>query len=242
MFDSGLGGLSVVSQVRKALPDADIIYFADNAHVPYGERSADEVRSFAVAITSFLIEKGADSVVMACNMSSAIALETAINEHPNTPIFGMINSGVKAALEVCGSSPIGILATSGTVKSEAYIKAIQQLKPDCEVLQQACPKFVPIVESGNSQTEEAQEAARTYLQPVINAGCKTIILGCTHYPFLLNVIKAAVGTDITIIDPAVQLAEDLKVNSNNSASKQGKSIFYTSGSSVEFKELGGLFL
>ena len=244
MFDSGLGGLSVVSQVRKALPDADIIYFADNAHVPYGERSADEVKSFAIAITDFLIEKGADAVVMACNMSSAIALETTINLYPDTPILGMINSGARAALDTNGESPIGILATSGTVKSKAYITEIRKITPNCQVFQQACPKFVPIVESGISENDEAEEAARIYIESLINAKCKTIILGCTHYPFLINIIKSAAGPGISIIDPAIQLAEDIKatITNNRVSNRTAKSIYYTSGSSAEFKKLGEIFL
>lgn len=245
MFDSGLGGLSVVSQVRKALPDADIIYFADNAHVPYGERSADEVKSFAIAITAFLIENGADAVVMACNMSSAIALDTTIRLYPNTPILGMINSGARAAIkETNGESPIGILATSGTIKSNAYITEIQKLTPGCQVFQQACPKFVPIVESGISAKDEAEEVARNYIDSLISAECKTIILGCTHYPFLINIIKSAAGSGISIIDPAIQLAEDIKatVTNNRAYNKTAKSIYYTSSSSADFKKLGGIFL
>ncbi|MFQ3549163.1 MAG: glutamate racemase [Armatimonadota bacterium] len=248
VFDSGLGGLSVVKQIIDCMPNEDIVYFADNAHVPYGERPLEQIRDFAVEITSFLIEKGAKAVVMACNMSSAVALESARLHFPNVPIIGVIEPGVIAALKSSDSEKLGVLATSGTVKSMAYYNIAKSISPNCEVHQQACPKFVPIVESGNAESEEAEAYACVYVEPLLEKGCKSIILGCTHYPYLRKaIVSACNGEDIKIIDPAEETAKVLSdiLKSGNMQTKKnsmGKYIFYTSGDTKSFSELGSLFL
>ncbi len=255
VFDSGLGGLSVAAQILKRTPNERIAYFADNAHVPYGERPLEEIRGFALGITGFLIEKGAKAVVMACNMSSAVALDAAREAFPGVPILGVIEPGAKAALEkvagsrlqVTGGCPsIGVLATTGTVKSEAYVRAVERLDSSARVVQQACPRFVPLVESGRADSEEAEAAARTYVEPLRRAGCGAIVLGCTHYPFLRKAISAAAGPSVVIIDPAEETAQLLRntLVERGIASDRldGEHEFYASGDTEGFAELGSTFL
>ncbi len=246
IFDSGLGGLSVAAELVKLLPNERIIYFADNAHVPYGERPLDEIRHFALQITQFLADRGAKAVVMACNMSSAMALEPAREAHPDLPILGVINPGAKAAVDISDGGPIGVLATTGTVNSKAYVHAIARFDPDARVIQQACPRLVPLVEQGRAESEEAEAAVRGYVAPLLDKGCKTIILGCTHYPFLGDQIRSAAGSDVAVVDPAEETVRTLK-NILLERGMQGDRLttphaFYTSGGTPEFAALGSAFL
>lgn len=256
MFDSGLGGLSVAAQIARKLPSERIIYLADNAHVPYGERPLEEIRGFALDIVGFLIDMGAKAVVMACNMSSAAALDAARERYAGTPVLGVIEPGARAAVRnerqaVAGGesgerSAIGVLATTGTVKSEAYVRSLEKLDPSLRVVQQACPKFVPLVESGRADSEEAEVAARACVAPLLSAGCGTIVLGCTHYPFLRAAIEAAAGPGVNIVDPAKETADEL----SNILLERGMASdllvepheFYTTGETEGFAELGGAFL
>ena len=246
IFDSGLGGLSVAREVIGALPRERIIYFADTAHVPYGERPLTEIKGFALGITRFLIEEGAKAVAMACNMSSAVALEEARARWPEIAILGVIEPGSKAAIEVAGGRPIGVLATTGTVKSEAYVRAIHRLDASPAVVQQACPKFVPLVEAGLADSEEAEAAACDYVAPILRAGCRTIILGCTHYPFLRRAIESAAGPGVAIVDPAEEtaraLAKVLHERGIAADAPDGPHTFYASGETRGFAELGSRFL
>ena len=246
IFDSGLGGLSVAAEVVKQLPDERIIYFADNAHVPYGERPLDEIRYFALQITQFLLGRGAKAVVMACNMSSAMALEPAREAHPDVPILGVIDPGAKAAVDVSDGGPIGVLATTGTVNSKAYTRAVARFDSGARVIQQACPRLVPLVEQGKADSEEAEVAVRDYVRPLLGERCATIILGCTHYPFLPDRIRSAAGSEVAIVDPAEETVRTLRnillergVQSDQLALPHA---FYTSGETAEFAALGSAFL
>ncbi|MCX6343661.1 MAG: glutamate racemase [Armatimonadetes bacterium] len=246
IFDSGLGGLSVAARVLNTLPNERIIYFADNAHVPYGEKPMDIIRGYALEITQFLINKGAKAVVMACNMSSASALETAQKRFPEVPIIGMIEPGARAALSVANGKPIGVLATTGTINNGAYARTINHLDAACKVVGQACPKFVPLVESGQAESEEAKAAARMYVAPLASEYCSTIILGCTHYPFLKRAIEAAAGSSIAIVDPADEvtrtLAAILAKLGKTSDALASPHEFYTSGDTAGFASIGSAFL
>lgn len=246
IFDSGLGGLSVAARVLDKLPNERIIYLADNAHVPYGERPLDEILGFALDITDYLIGLGAKAVVMACNMSSAIALDQARLRHPQVPIIGVIEPGAAAAVRAADGHPIGVLATTGTVRSEAYPRTITRLDPSAQVAQQACSKFVPLVESGRSDSEEAEAAACGYVLPLVSQGCKTLILGCTHYPFLRKAIEAAAGPDVTIVDPAEEtvgtLANELARTGLASSRLAGPHEFRATGETHDFAALGSTFL
>ncbi len=246
IFDSGLGGLSVARQVLRLLPNESIVYFADNAHVPYGERPLDQINDFAHEITRFLIDKGAKAVVMACNMSSAIALESARERFPDTPILGVIEPGAKSAVDCGAGAPIGVLATTGTVKNGAYVRAIQRFDADRAVVQQACPKFVPLVESGDAESDAARSAARACVAPLVRAGCRTIVLGCTHYPFLRAAIESAAGRDVAIVDPAEETAlhvQNILIQRHlASDGPRSQHVFYASGETAEFSALGSEFL
>lgn len=246
VFDSGLGGLSVAARILRTLPDERIIYFADTAHVPYGERSFDEIQQFSLGITRFLIEKGVKAVVAACNLSSAVALTNVSKTWPDVPILGVIEPGARAAVRASNGNPIGVLATTGAIKSRAYDNAIARLDKSIKVTGQACPKFVPLVESGLAESDQAEDAALEYVRPLIEAGCATIVLGCTHYPFLTKSIRSAAGRDIAIIDPAQETAAELGniLNEHNIASDGLESAheFYSSGDASGFMDLGSKFL
>lgn len=245
IFDSGLGGLSVARNVLEALPNESIIYFADTAHVPYGERSADEVRGFALGICDFLIDQGAKAIVMACNMSSAIALDEARLRHPSTPILGVIEPGAAAAVCCSNGSAIGVLATTGTVKSGAYLRAIAAAKPECEVVQVPCPDFVPLIESGMADSDEARDAAADYVAALGGSKCGTIILGCTHYPFVRKAVEQA-ANGATIVDPAeettrrlAQILDDCNLHTTQPGPSHK---FCCSGQTQGLKTIGSSFL
>jgi glutamate racemase len=209
VFDSGLGGLTVVREVFRQLPGVPILYVADTAHVPYGPRPAHEILAFAHGIIDALLEAGATSILAACNMSSAVALPH-LHEKYDAPLVGMIQPGVSAALDGRGEGPLGVLATEGTCKSGAYPLAANLQRPDLEVIQSPCPRFVPLVEAGQTHGPEARAAAEEYLQPLLQAGCKTIILGCTHYPWLLPVLRDVAGSGARFVDPAQAAVEELR--------------------------------
>ncbi|MBW3625024.1 MAG: glutamate racemase [Armatimonadetes bacterium] len=209
VFDSGLGGLTVAREIMRQMPGTPMIYLADTAHVPYGPRPACEIQAFAHGIIRALLDAGAGAVVAACNMSSALALPTLLDDYP-VPILGMIHPGVDAAFRVMDSGPLGVIATEGTCKSYAYPSRAQALRPDLEVLQSPCPDFVPLVEAGRTESAEAYAASERYLRPLLGAGCKTIILGCTHYPWLLPVLKDVAGPEVWFVDPAQAAVEALQ--------------------------------
>lgn len=246
MFDSGLGGLSVAARVMRRLPNERILYFADSAHVPYGERPLEDIREYALGIIGFLVDRGAKAVVMACNMSSAAALDAARLAYPDTPIIGVIEPGAKAAAGVCKGAPVGVLATSGTIRSEAYVRAVARFEPSVSVIGQACPKFVPLIESGQADSEDAEAAARTYVEPLLAAGCRTIVMGCTHYPFLRDQIQAAAGPSVTLIDPAEETARVLENTLLERGLASSRIIaphgFYASGDASGFATIGSTFL
>jgi glutamate racemase len=245
VFDSGLGGLTIAGEILHHLPDESIVYFADTAHVPYGERPLAEIEGFAIGITGFLIEHGAKIVVMACNMSSAAALESARVVFPNIPILGVIEPGSRAAVAT-GSKSIGVLATTGTTKSGAYGRAIRNLDPETTVIEQACPAFVPLIEGGMADSEDAEVAVRKYVEPVLASGASTLVLGCTHYPFLRPVIERA-APGATIVDPAEETVQEL----HNILTEHGiaapvndlkEHTFFASGDTDGFARLGSKFL
>lgn len=245
VFDSGLGGLTVASEILRNLPDESIIYFADTAHVPYGERPLEEIEEFALGITRFLIEHGAKAVVMACNMSSAASLESAVETFADVPILGVIEPGSRAAVRT-NSKAIGVLATTGTVKSGAYSRIIGRLAPDAEVWEQPCPAFVPLVESGLADSEEAEAAVRKCVEPLVSNGARTLILGCTHYPFLRPAIERT-APNAVIIDPAEETVRELHkiLEERDMLSRPGASgehAFYASGDTNSIAKLGSKFL
>jgi glutamate racemase len=208
VFDSGLGGLTVVRQMLQSLPEERILFLADQAHVPYGGRDLAEVCSFACGISEGLFAAGCKAVVMACNISSATALDAVRSNHPDALVLGMIEPGARAAAAATRNGRIGVLATVGTVKSGAYTRTLHCIAPEACVLEVPCPEFVPLVETGALATPEARRAAETYLQPLLDAGTDTVVLGCTHYPFLLPLIQQ-IAPRIHFVDPAQQTVLEL---------------------------------
>ncbi|HXG23334.1 MAG TPA: glutamate racemase [Chthonomonadales bacterium] len=214
IFDSGVGGLTVVRAILRRYSHERILYVADQAHVPYGERPLEDIRRFAGGISDFLAEQGCKAIVMACNISSACALPSIAAKLAPLPIFGMIDPAVRRAVEVDPQAAIGVLATTGTVRSGAYTTQIRALNPQARVIEVACPRFVPLVEAGELYSQETMEAAYTYLMPLARAECRTIILGCTHYPFLLPTLRRAAADlfpgPVRFIDPAEETAQALE--------------------------------
>ncbi len=203
IFDSGLGGLTVLRQVQQLLPHESVIYFADTANVPYGDKPLPVVRDLALRLTDELVRQGVKLVVIASGTSTAAGLDAARARHPDLPILGTIEAGARAALGRPG--PIGVLATDATVCSRAFTQAVHALDPARRVIEQGCPRFVPLVESGLAETPEATAAARVYLAPLLRSEVQSIILGCTHFPFLLPALHDALGeTRVrpTFVDPA----------------------------------------
>jgi len=247
IFDSGLGGLSVARRILERLPQESIAYVADQAHVPYGERSPDEICGFALGISDFLIGRGAKLVIMACNMSSATAIVPAADLFPGIPVIGMIEAAARAAHRTAPLGAIGVLATKGTVSTGAYTRSLARVLPDTEVFEQPCPRFVPIVEQGMSDSPEADAAAREYVTPLLESGCRTIILGCTHYPFLIGAIREIAGPDIAIIDPAEETAIEaanilLDAGLLNPPHAEPVHAYFTTGAPGQLAELGSRFL
>ena len=242
LFDSGVGGLTVVSALLRRYPALHVVYVADQAHVPYGGRSIDEVAGFAAGISRFLVGLGCSAIVMACNISSATALEIVSAEHPQVPILGVIGPAVARACAAPATGPIGVLATEGTVRSGAYERYIARLAPDRLVRQVACPDFVPLVELGHANTPAAVRAARTYLRPLVAAGCEQVILGCTHYPYLLPALLGAAAeleaSRIRFVDPADETAAALLTLVPDLAERSGPRapVLLTTGSPAHFAE------
>ncbi|HUO51035.1 MAG TPA: glutamate racemase, partial [Gemmatimonadaceae bacterium] len=181
VFDSGLGGLTVVHELRRQLPAERLIYFGDTARVPYGPKSPDTVRRYAAEITEWLIAQGVKAVVVACNTATAHALPMLRERFP-LPVIGVIEPGARAAVRASASGRIGVIGTSGTIASGAYERAIRALRPGAEVTSRACPLFVPLVEEGWLDTPATRLVADEYLRPLAEHGCDALVLGCTHYP------------------------------------------------------------
>lgn len=230
IFDSGVGGLTVMKEILDQLLDVRIVYFGDTARVPYGNRSREELIHFGEEIVTFLIGQGAEVIVAACNTSSATALPF-LRERFDIPMIGMIEPGARLAVEKTIAGRIGLIATETTVRSKAYSSGVSRAlakgslpkfsvlreawqhgdQPIALVKAQGCPLFVPLIEAGLSRSTEARAIAKTYLAPLQAAGIDTLIMGCTHYPFLEPIIRDILGEDVLIVDPAVAVVQELEI-------------------------------
>lgn len=242
IFDSGVGGLSVLREIKKILPDERYLYYSDNAHCPYGEKSRDYIIDRARYITELMLEKGADIIVVACNTATAAAIKTLREEFP-VPFIGM-EPAVKPAAALTHTGIVGVLATAGTLKAEKYQNTRCRYAEDVQVVEHVGEGFVELVESGNTTGRVAENIVGESLEPLLDAGADTIVLGCTHYPFLSETISKVAGMltpdrNITIIDPAPAVAKHLhKIMKEKAIIKNdGFSIeLYSSGdSSVLFR-------
>jgi len=209
IFDSGVGGLTVARAVLQALPGARILYFADTAYAPYGDRPLDQISQFVEAILRFLEGEGVDAIVAGCNISWALLLSGKV-QAPSVPVFELLTPGAQAAAAATGNGIVGVLATTRTVESGAYPKAIEARRPGVRVVQQACPALVPLVERGELDSPAARQAVAECVRPLRKAGADTMVLGCTHYPFLTPLIAAEAGPGVWLVDPADEAARRLR--------------------------------
>lgn len=205
VFDSGVGGLTVVHELQRQLPAESLIYFGDTARVPYGNKSPDTVRRYAREILGFLLELDVKMVVVACNTASAHALEYLRSVSP-VPVEGVLGPGARAAVSASRTRRIGVIGTAGTMASGAYERAIRALAPEAAVFQRACPLFVPLVEEGRLDGEVTRLVAHEYLAPLRDAGVDTLVLGCTHYPLLKPLLAEVMGPGVRLIDSAEETA------------------------------------
>jgi glutamate racemase len=205
IFDSGIGGLTVARALFEQLPGESTVYFGDTARVPYGPKSPETVRRYSLEILRWLLEQRVKAVVIACNTSTAHALETLQRESP-VPVIGVIEPGAVAAASAAGERPIGVIGTAGTIASNAYAKAIRRAHPEARVEQRACPLFVPLVEEGWFDHPAADLIAREYLAPLTAADVGTLVLGCTHYPLLKPLLQRVMGSGVRLIDSGEETA------------------------------------
>lgn len=212
VFDSGLGGLTVVRALRAVLPNEDIIYLGDTARVPYGTKGKDTVVRYALGCANHLVRRGVKAIVIACNTVSAVAPER-LRVELDIPILGVIDPGAQAATEKTRVFKVGVLATAGTIASGAYPRAVAALSSRTETFGQAAPLLVPLAEEGWTTGEVPRLAARRYLEPLARAGVDVVVLGCTHYPLLFSVLeeeaKAMIGPHVVIVDSARAVARDV---------------------------------
>lgn len=205
MFDSGVGGLTVLKEIQRLLPAEELLYLGDTARVPYGTKSPATVRRYALEAAAFLTRRRVKMLVVACNTASSVALPD-LEYQFQLPVIGVIEPGAKRAVSVTRSGRIGVIGTEGTIKSGAYTLAIKKLAPDAEVQAVPCPLFVPLVEEGWLDHPVTRLAAREYLGALGDHGIDTLVLGCTHYPLLKNVLQQVLGPDVTLIDSAEETA------------------------------------
>lgn len=243
VFDSGVGGLTVVKSLWEHFPQEQILYFGDTAHLPYGSRSPEQIIHFGLEILEFLLGHTVKAVIAACNTSSSVSLAR-LREKSPVPVFGMIEPGVQAAIGKTKNKRIGILATQTTVNSGAYERLFRVSDPSVQVFTQPCPLFVPLVENGRTGRRETYRIARSYLKPLQEAGIDTLVLGCTHYPFLAPVIKHIMGAEIELVDPAREvvwmLGAFLKLDEQRGETPQH--LFFVSGPAASFYTTGREFL
>ena len=207
IFDSGAGGLSVFREIRKVLPDEDYIYYSDSANCPYGEKPMEFIIDRCRKITDMLINEGAEIIVVACNTATAAAIRT-LREEYSIKFIGM-EPAIKPAAQFTKTGTVGVLATAGTLKSEKYLKHKEKYASDIRIIEHVGDGFVELVEKGIISGPEAESIVRKSLEPLLDAGADTIVLGCTHYPFLSDVIIGLAGPEIRLIDPAPAIAKHL---------------------------------
>jgi len=205
VFDSGIGGLTVLHELMRALPHEQLIYLGDTGRTPYGTKSAETVRQYSIENTEFLLERGIKVLVVACNTASSVALEV-MAERAAAPVIGVIEPGAAEAARVTRNRRIGVVGTEATIGSGAYTRALRRLAPDLEIYTRACPLFVPLAEEGWVDNDIARNAARLYLASLRQSGIDTLVLGCTHYPLLRGVIAEVMGPKVKLVDSAASTA------------------------------------
>ena len=247
IFDSGIGGLTVTKEIIKHMPNEDIVYFGDTARVPYGNKSSETIQKFSLEIANFLLGKNIKILVIACNTASSYALEY-LQKMIDIPIVGVIEPGAEAACKITKNNKIGVIGTKGTITSQSYHNTLKLINSELEIVNKACPLFVPLVEEGWIDKKVSYLVAEEYLAELKNNGIDTLILGCTHYPILKNVIAKVLGKKIQIVDSAVETAIKVKqiLEEYNLLEQEtlgmgyslGKYVFYVSDDAEKFREFG----
>ncbi|WP_309729009.1 glutamate racemase [Chamaesiphon sp. OTE_75_metabat_556] len=243
VFDSGVGGLTVLQEIYRQLPNESVLYFGDTARVPYGTRSAAEIIQFTRQTLDWMVSQGVKMAIVACNTSSALALETVRAEY-DLPILGVILPGARAA--ALQGRRIGVIATPATVKSNAYLHAIQEANPTAQVWQVACPEFVPLIETNRINDPQTLAIAQEYIQPLLDQSIDTLIYGCTHYPHLEPVLRQFVPMSVKFINPAVAVvaaaAKELNVLGIQSHHPASPTQFVVSGNPSQFTQVATQWL
>lgn len=246
IFDSGVGGLTVVKEIFKTLPNEQIVYLGDTARVPYGTKSAESVKRFSIENTEFLMQFNVKLIVVACNTASSISLPV-LRKRFKVPVIGVIKPGARKAVELTRNNRIGVIGTPTTIKSRSYEKEIKSLSKRIEVISRACPLFVPLAEEGWLNGKITSDITKKYLAPLRRKSIDTLVLGCTHYPLLKNVILQAVGKGVNIVDSASSVAEEVagtlrKFNALSCASKKPEHRFFATDAIEQFAKAGERFL
>lgn len=239
VFDSGVGGLSVLRAIRQQHPSLDILYLADQAHVPYGPRSLAEVRQFSEAITRYFLQQGASLIVVACNTASAAALHHLRESFPSVPFVGM-EPAVKPAAEHTASGVVGVLATPATFQGALYASVVERFAHGVRILQSTCPGLVEQIEGGNLDRLETRQILTDALQPMLAEKIDTIVLGCTHYPFVIPVIQQIAGPAVRVIDPAPAIARQVgrllvRHTLHTPSATKGRTVYLTTGEQAPFQ-------
>ena len=247
VFDSGIGGLTVLKEIRREMPQENIVYFGDTAHLPYGTKSKETITKFSIDNVNFLRNLGAKVVVVACNTASALSLD-ALKKEFTFPVIGVIEPGAKQALTKTKNGRVGIIGTKSTIGSGSYESCLKKLDPSVKVYSEACPLFVPFVEEGWLDGAIVSKVARIYLTQLKSFGIDTLILGCTHYPLLAKVIQKTIGLHVKLVNSAEETAREAKALleklglSSKKKTNHSQTQFYVSDEPEQFRVLGERFL
>jgi glutamate racemase len=246
VFDSGIGGLTVVKRIHQFLPNESIIYFGDTARVPYGSKSNSTVIEYSLQDAHFLIKKNVKIIVAACNTASSAALSV-LRDKLDLPVIGMIEPGARSAIESTKNGKIGIIGTYATINNKSYSKELKKLDKKLKIYEKACPLFVPLAEEGMVKHPATKLIAEEYLADFKSKGIDTLILGCTHYPILSSVIQEAVGDEVTLIDSGTAASAIVEnyldgIGLRNQSNLEGISEFFVSDLPNKFKTIAGRFL
>lgn len=241
IFDSGIGGLTVMQAVMQRIPGHPILYFGDTARVPYGGKSCETIQRYALEISQFLVSKDIQLLVVACNTATAYALDL-LRQELTIPVIGVIAPGAKAAAAATKNRRIGVIGTRGTIRSNMYAKSLEQMDPALEVLSFPCPLFVPLVEEGVIDHPATKMFVEDSLQPLIQAEVDTVILGCTHYPLLRKQIQQVLGPSVTLIDSAITCAEEVAKNLLCDRKNGKDPVFYVTDDPQYFAQKAQQFL
>lgn len=246
VFDSGVGGLSVLREVRRQLPNEDLIYIADQEHVPYGSRSREDVYRFSDGIVRYLIKQQTKLVIIACNTASAVALKQLRKKYPSLPFVGM-EPAVKPAAAETSTGVVGVLATPSTFEGDLYASTVERFARGVKILQDTCPGLVKQIEKGKINSPKTKQILQRALLPMLEEGVDEIVMGCTHYPFVIPLIKEIVGDEVDVIDPAPAVARQAErllteYDLQKGGHDKGKAFFYTTGETKSFDLLVNLLL